>query len=92
MIEAQNDKAIPSELKKRRYDHIGDISAFGGLVYGGLESSTEDSGILAAWDAETLDLVRYTETTQSGMPWLAKSPVEDVLWSYEWNNCCELHK
>ncbi len=75
-IELQNAKAIPLELKERRYDHIGDISVFGGVIYGGLESSSVDTGILAAWDATTLELLRYQETSQSGMPWLAKSPVE----------------
>lgn len=92
LIELQNPKAIPFELKEKRYDHIGDITVGGGVLFGGLESSTVSTGILAAWDTETLDLIRYKETSQKGMPWVALSSVENVLYSAEWNNCCEFRR
>lgn len=89
-IVTSNYHAIPEELSKRRYDHIGDIDVFEGIIYGGLESDREDNGILAAWNASDLSLIKYKETNQSGMPWVAVDPNSRLLYSAVWNDCCEL--
>lgn len=61
-----------------------------GIIYGGLESDKEDQGILAAWNATDLSLIRYTETTQKGMPWVAVDTTTRLLYSAVWNDCCQL--
>ncbi len=60
------------------------------MIYGGLESSNENQGILAAWNASDLSILRYTETTQDGMPWVAVDPATRTLYSAVWNDCCNL--
>lgn len=60
------------------------------MLYGGLESSKENQGILAAWNASDLSIIRYTETTQDGMPWVAVDPATRLLYSAVWNDCCNL--
>jgi hypothetical protein len=68
-IEVANHNAIPEELTKLRYNHIGDIDHSGGIVYGGMETSDDDPGILGAWNATDLSLVKYVYTIQKGLPW-----------------------
>ena len=89
-IVAANYHAIPQELSQRRYNHIGDIDVIDGIIYGGLESSNEPQGILAAWNATDLSLIRYKETTMKGMPWVAIDPKTRLLYSAVWNDCCKL--
>jgi hypothetical protein len=63
------------------------ISVLDGIIYGGLESSNEPQGILAAWNASDLSFLRYQETTQKGMPWVAIDPKTRLLYSAVWNDC-----
>jgi hypothetical protein len=67
-VEVANYHAIPDELRDLGYNHIGDIDCVGGIVYGGMEGGA-GGGILAAWNASDLTLLRYAYTQQSGMPW-----------------------
>ena len=60
------------------------------MVYGGLESSTEDTGILAAWNATDLSFILFTETMQKGMPWVAIDTSSRLLYSAVWNDRCQL--
>lgn len=69
-IEVANHHAIPDELTKLRYNHIGDIDHDQGIVYGGMETSDSDVGILGAWNATDLSIIKYVYTEQEGMPWL----------------------
>jgi len=89
-ITIANYDAIPPELRKRRFDHIGDIDidVSTGIIYGGFESSTEDIGIIASWNSTDLSLIKYVETTQSGMPWVAVDPSKRLLYSAVWGSCC----
>ena len=68
-IEVANHQAIPDELKQLRYNHIGDIDHDQGIVYGGMETSDSDVGILGAWNATDLTIIKYVFTEQEGMPW-----------------------
>jgi hypothetical protein len=68
-IEASNHHAIPDELTKLRYNHIGDIDHDQGIVYGGMETSGDDAGILGAWNATDLSIIKYVYTEQKGLPW-----------------------
>ena len=35
-------------------------------------------------------MIRYTITTQSGMPWVAINPTTTTIYSAVWNDCCFL--
>ena len=67
-IEVANYNAIPDELKKLRYNHIGDIDYDQGIVYGGMETSGDEVGILGAWNSTDLSLIKYFYTEQKGLP------------------------
>jgi hypothetical protein len=96
-----NHNAIPPELQELSYNHIGDIDVMDGLIYGGLEDRNDGNGVLAAWDIETLTMVRYRVTEQDDFPWVAVEPETKNLWSSSWvksllstssnyfqNDCC----
>jgi hypothetical protein len=68
-IEVANHHAIPDELTKLRYNHIGDIDHDQGIVYGGMETSDDNPGILGAWNATDLSIIKYVYTEQNGLPW-----------------------
>eukprot|EP00599_Poterioochromonas_sp_BG-1_P003664 CAMPEP_0173148778 /NCGR_PEP_ID=MMETSP1105-20130129/9930_1 /TAXON_ID=2985 /ORGANISM="Ochromonas sp., Strain BG-1" /LENGTH=196 /DNA_ID=CAMNT_0014063513 /DNA_START=207 /DNA_END=797 /DNA_ORIENTATION=+ len=89
-IVASNHHAIPEELGKQRYNHIGDIDVFEGVIYGGLESSEVSEGIIAAWNTSDLSLIKYKLTSQHKMPWVAVNPKTRLLYSAVWNDCCNL--
>jgi hypothetical protein len=40
-----------------------------GLIYGGMETSGDDNGVIGVWNATDLTLVKYVFTTQNGFPW-----------------------
>ena len=68
-IEVANHHAIPDELTALRYNHIGDIDHDQGIVYGGMETSDSNPGIIGAWNATDLSIIKYVYTEQKGMPW-----------------------
>lgn len=68
-IELANHHAIPDELTALRYNHIGDIDHDQGIIYGGMETSDHNPGILGAWNATDLSIIKYVYTEQDGMPW-----------------------
>ena len=92
-IVSKNNHAIPDELKALGYNHIGDIdvepSTGDGkpsIIYGGIEYSSTSIGYLAAWNAETLEIIRYAKTEQQGMPWVAIDTTERLIYSTHWND------
>jgi hypothetical protein len=89
-IVVSNHHAIPVELGKQRYNHIGDIDVFEGVIYGGMESNDVYEGILGAWNATDLSLIRYQVTPQHKMPWVAVDPSTRLIYSAVWNDCCSL--
>jgi hypothetical protein len=86
----ENYLAIPQELNKLRYNHIGDIDIADGIIYGGLESGADGNGILAAWNTSDLSIIRYAVTDMPGMPWVAIHPETKLIYSAIWNDCCQL--
>jgi hypothetical protein len=79
-----NHQAIPPELTELSYNHIGDIDVMDGFIYGGLEDRNDGNGVLAAWDVETLTMVRHRTTEQRDFPWVAVNPDTKNLWSSSW--------
>jgi hypothetical protein len=52
-----------------RHHAISNITV--GLIYGGMETSGDNNGVIGVWNATDLTLVKYVFTTQNGFPWLA---------------------
>jgi hypothetical protein len=55
-----------------------------GYIYGGLEDRNDGNGVLAAWDVDTLTMVRHRTTEQRDFPWVAVNPETKNLWSSSW--------
>jgi hypothetical protein len=68
-IEVANHHAIPDELSQLRYNHIGGIDHDQGIIYGGMETSGSEGGVLGQWNATDLTIIKYVVTEQEGMPW-----------------------
>jgi hypothetical protein len=66
------------------------ICVYLGILYGGMESSDEPEGILGAWNATDLSLIRYKVTPQHKMPWVAVDQSTRLAYSAVWNDCCDL--
>lgn len=89
--------AIPGALAPQKFDHLGDIDAFDGLIYGGLEDNSEPYGdryhrAMVAYDAESLAPTSYA--VDPGAPdvagdgdnaWVAVSPDGAWVVSSEWD-------
>ena len=67
----KQEKLIPDRLRSEGYNHVGDIDYNNGVIYAGLERSSTSPGILASYDATSLQMLNYTVTEQQGMPWVA---------------------
>lgn len=79
-----NYHAIIPELQQLSYNHIGDIDVLDGFIYGGLEDRNNGNGVLAVWDTENLNMIRYRVTEQRDFPWLAIEPETKNIWSSSW--------
>lgn len=89
--------AIPSALAPRKFDHLGDIDAFDGQIYGGLEDNSEPYGdryhrALVAYDAETLAPTAWAVDPgapdvpgDGDAPWVAVSPDGAWVVASEWD-------
>lgn len=84
----ENLDALPSELKKLDYDHIGDISVQNGIIYAPVENKPETDPLVLLYDAETLE---YTGTyyavdwtyLKDGIAWCATD--ENYLYTSQFN-------
>ena len=83
-ITISNHKAIPEELVKLGYNHIGDIDIVDGIIYSGIEGGS-GGAYLAAWNATDLSVMKFKITTMSGMPWVACDVKTRTAWASEWN-------
>ena len=83
---AENKHAIPSELADQKYGHIGDIDCFDGVLYGGIEISKSEPGVIASWNASDLTLLQFQVTGQNGMPWVAADGAAGLLYSTHWSD------
>ena len=82
-IVKKNTDFIPKELRDQGYNHVGDIDYYNGVIYAGVEWSSTSPGVLAAYDAQSLEMLNYTVTAQEGMPWVAAH--DGKLYSTKWN-------
>jgi len=82
----ENKHAIPQELADQKYGHIGGIDYYDGVLYGGIEISKSEPGVIAAWNATDLSLLRWEVTAQNGMPWVAADGVAGLLYSTHWSD------
>lgn len=84
-IEQANHGAIPDELLKLTYNHIGDIDVLDGIIYGGLEAKN-GNGALAMWNTSNLQMIKYKITEDPDMPWVAIDPSTRKLYSCKWGD------
>lgn len=89
--------SIPSDLAPQKFDHLGDIDAFEGLIYGGLEDNSEPYGdryhrALVAYDSETLAATAHAVDPgapdapgDGDAPWVAVSPDGTWVVASEWD-------
>lgn len=89
--------SVPSALAPQKFDHLGDIDAQGGVIYGGLEDNSDPYGdryhrALVAYDAETLAATAYAVDPgapdapgDGDAPWIAISPDGTWIVTSEWD-------
>ena len=82
---------IPKHLRKKKYNHFGDITFHDGLIYVPLEGKRPSNGkrpnILLTYDAKTLNLVgEYVlPHAQVLFSWVAVNPVDNLIYTSEFN-------
>lgn len=87
-----NKAAIPDELLKLGYEHIGDISYFDGKLYCPLEEKTLSRPAIGIWDAETLEFTgQYRVVDQYHNPWLALDRDSGLLYTSEYYTVAYVH-
>ncbi len=88
-IVKENLDALPQEFKDKTYDHIGDISIQGDIIYAPVENEGETDPLVLLYDAETLE---YTGTyyavdwefLKDGIPWCATD--ENYLYTSQFSD------
>ncbi len=89
----QNLDALPMEFKMKDYDHIGDISVDGDIIYAPVEDKAEKYPLVLLYDAENL---QYTGThfeldatyLTDGIPWCATD--ENYLYTSKYHDATEI--
>ncbi len=88
---------FPKALASQHFDHLGDIDAWNGAIYGGLEDNSEPHGAiyhraLIAYDATTLAPLGFAVDPGSpdapgdgDAPWVAVSPDGAWVATAEWD-------
>lgn len=82
---------IPNHLRKRHYNHFGDITYYEGLIYVPLEGKRPSNGevpnLLLTYDANTLNLIgEYVlPHAQVSFSWVAVNPVDNLIYTSEFN-------
>jgi hypothetical protein len=89
--EIENKHAIPEELSKEGYGHIGDIDYYDGIIYGGIEISKSAPGVIASWNSTDLSLIKYQVQEQNGMPWVACDGNTRLLYSTHWSDTSRIN-
>ncbi len=89
--------AFPPALATEHFDHLGDIDAFGGQIYGGLEDNAEPYGeryhrALIAYDDESLSPTAFAldpgapnAPGDGDAPWVTVSPDGTWVVGGEWD-------
>jgi len=87
-----NEDAIPSELKREGYDHIGDIEVYKGKIYAPLEDKLYTKPLIALYSADTLEyLGSIGPLPQKHMPWCTVDPNSEAILSSEFDNVNEVY-
>ena len=87
-----NENAIPSELKREGYDHIGDIEVYKGKIYAPLEDKLYTKPLIALYSADTLEyLGSIGPLPQKHMPWCTIDPSSETILSSEFDNVDEIY-
>lgn len=87
-----NEDAIPTELKREGYDHIGDIEVYKGMIYAPLEDKLYTKPIIALYSADTLEyLGSIGPLSQKHMPWCTVDPNSETILSSEFDNVNEVY-
>lgn len=82
---------IPKYLRKRKYNHFGDITYYGGLIYVPLEGKRPNRGnhpnILLTFDAKTMQLVGEYKlpNAQKLFSWVAVNPKDKLVYTSEFS-------
>ena len=75
--------AVTEDLRKLGYNHVGDIDVLDGIIYGGIEG--DGNALMASWNTSDLQMIKYVESSFSGLPWVAIEPTTKELYSAQWN-------
>ncbi|RLE62038.1 MAG: hypothetical protein DRJ38_10345 [Thermoprotei archaeon] len=88
----ENEDAIPSELKREGYDHLGDIEIYEGKIYAPLVDKLYTKPLIALYSADTLEyLGSIGPLPQRHMPWCTIDPSSETILSSEFNNVNEIY-
>ncbi len=95
----RNFQAIPPELVDAGFDHIGDISCYGGKIYASVEGEPEGGYVscIVTFDTETLEPTGEIfhlpkEAYDDGVPWCAVNPQTGYLYASKWNHAQTLYE
>lgn len=87
-----NFSAIPDDMVKSGYDHIGGISCCNGRIYASVEGEPDDRYVasIVVFDAQTLEPTgeRITlpyEAYDDGVPWCAVDGQTGLLYASKWS-------
>ena len=90
-VDAYNDFPIPPRLVNEGYFHLGDLDYHEGLLLIPIEKKGYvKPAVIALYDAESLEIVRYAYTPQDHMPWLAADN-EGFVYSSEFSPASEIY-
>jgi len=82
-LDKSQSATIPDSLKRKHFDHIGDLDHFAGRLYAPLENggSPKSAAHVALFDAATLDFIGSAPVTGMSMPWCAVNPADGLLYT-----------
>lgn len=95
----RNFQAIPDELAKAGFDHIGGISCFGGKIYASVEGEPEGGYVacIVTFDCETLEPTGEVyhlpkDSYDDGVPWCAVNEQTDFLYASKWSHAQTIYE
>ncbi len=50
------------------------------------------NALIASWNTSDLQLIKYKESNQDGIPWIAINPDDKILYTVNWCNCCVINR
>ncbi len=87
-----SEDAIPPELKRGGYDHIGDIEVYKDKIYAPLEDKLYTKPLIALYSTDTLEyLGSIGPLPQKHMPWCTIDPSSETILSSEFDDVDEVY-